>query len=329
MGLSPPITGVNDYPYVLDTMVAQGLIKSRAFSLDLRGVDNPTGSIIFGGIDTGKFIGNLVKLPMLPASQTPLGAYRYYVTMTGIGVTLPDGQVIRSGETTVPVFLDSGGTMSQLPPAIVQALASVFADAVLTRDGFWLVPCDVSELPGSIDFYFAGKTIRVPLNDFIWELDGTCVLGVLGSEDEYVLGDTFLRAAYAVFDQDNQEIHLAQAANCGTNLVAIGSGPNAVPSSRGLCTALPTPTASAGVESLDLQPTRSVNVVDRPGPTGIVAGPGPGGPSRVTTVLPELPTINWQGSNRNGNESAAGRTASVGMTMMIGAVVTSAMALLI
>ena len=306
-------------------MVAQGLIKSRAFSLDLRGVDNPTGSIIFGGIDTGKFIGNLVKLPMLPASQTPLGAYRYYVTMTGIGVTFPDGQVVRSDEITVPVFLDSGGTFSQLPPEIVQALASVFTNAVLTRDGYWLVPCGVTEFPGSIDFYFAGKTIRVSFNDFILELDGICVLGVLSSEDEYVLGDTFLRAVYAVFDQDNQEIHLAQAANCGTNLVAIGSGPDAVPSGRGRCTALPMPTVSAGVKSLNLQPTKSVNVVDTPGPTGIVAGPGPGGPSRATTGLPELPTINWQIPKWDENESAAGRAAGVGMMMMIGAVVANVM----
>jgi hypothetical protein len=40
-----------------------------------------------------------------------------------------------------------------------------------------------------------------------------------------------------VFDQDNQNIHLAQGANCGTNLVAIGKGVDAVPSLQGDCVA--------------------------------------------------------------------------------------------
>ena len=50
-----------------------------------------------------------------------------------------------------------------------------------------------------------------------------------------VLGDSFLRRAYAVFDQDNRNIHLAQAANCGSEIVTIGSGPDAVPSVTGEC----------------------------------------------------------------------------------------------
>ena len=44
-------------------------------------------------------------------------------------------------------------------------------------------------------------------------------------------------ALQVVYDQGNQNIHLAQAANCGTNLVPIGKGVNAVPSSAGDCAA--------------------------------------------------------------------------------------------
>ncbi len=55
-----------------------------------------------------------------------------------------------------------------------------------------------------------------------------------------VLGDTFLRSAYVVFDWDNRNIHFAQSADCGENLVAIGKGANAVPSLTGDCD-LPAP----------------------------------------------------------------------------------------
>jgi len=44
-----------------------------------------------------------------------------------------------------------------------------------------------------------------------------------------------------VYDQDNRNLHLAQAANCGTELVAISQGRNAVPSIVGGCS-----TASIG-----------------------------------------------------------------------------------
>jgi hypothetical protein len=46
MGMGPSPFGFNNtgfYPLILTTMVQQGLIKSPAFSLDLRNPDNATG----------------------------------------------------------------------------------------------------------------------------------------------------------------------------------------------------------------------------------------------------------------------------------------------
>ena len=40
-----------------------------------------------------------------------------------------------------------------------------------------------------------------------------------------------------VYDQDNQNLHLAESADCGSNLVAIGRGKDAVPSVTGDCSA--------------------------------------------------------------------------------------------
>jgi len=39
----------------------------------------------------------------------------------------------------------------------------------------------------------------------------------------------------AVFDWANANLHIAQAANCGTNIVAIGSGADSVPGGNGEC----------------------------------------------------------------------------------------------
>jgi hypothetical protein len=239
LGLSPPTSDAQtQYSFVLDSMATQGLIDSRAFSLDLRNVDDPNGSVIFGGIDTGKFIGSLEKCPILDPTETPSGADRYWITMTGVGITLPDGESQTSDAIEVPVFLDSGGTLSRLPTPIYQAIGDSFPGAQLDQSsGFYYVDCDVGKQSGSVDFIFNNKKIAVPYADFIWEAEaGQCVVGVLPTDDEPVLGDSFLRAAYVVYDQDNRNLHLAQAANCGSNLVEIGSGTDAVPSVTGDCT---------------------------------------------------------------------------------------------
>ncbi|KAL8364688.1 hypothetical protein RB595_003797 [Gaeumannomyces hyphopodioides] len=294
LGLGPKLgsRGV-DYPFVLDSLAEQGQIKSRAFSLDLRSVDNPNGAVIFGGVDTTKFIGSLAKLPILRPSETPRGADRYYVYMTSLTVTGTDGKstnAFRSASTSngEPVFLDSGGTLSRLPAAMFRAIGDSFPTARYDRtSGFYIVNCNVRDLSGTVDFGFGtgsnAKRIRVSFADFIWRASGvTCVLGVLpikSDRGEPVLGASFLRAAYVVYDQDNRNIHLAQAANCGSGsqgIVSIGNGTDAVPSSTGRCTATPTrggskPTqtgAGEGCTNCDGSGVFTTTVPGQAGPTG-------------------------------------------------------------
>ena len=66
MGFGPSHYGFNDtlpYPLILASMAEQGVISSPVFSLNLRDFDNSTGSLIFGGIDTKRYTGDLVKIP--------------------------------------------------------------------------------------------------------------------------------------------------------------------------------------------------------------------------------------------------------------------------
>ncbi|KAK0723376.1 aspartic peptidase domain-containing protein [Lasiosphaeria miniovina] len=299
LGLSPDTDGTADYPYVLDTMASQAVIASRAFSLDLRSVSDPSGAVIFGGVDTGKFSGTLQKLPILAPSQTPTGADRYWVSLTGVGMTQPDGSADRTPANAidVPVFLDSGGTLSRLPTAIFQAIGNSFPGAQFdARSGFFVVP-DCSALAdsgGTVDFFFAGDVavIRVPFAEFVWQPasagnSAECLLGVLPDDDEPVLGDSFLRAAYVVFDQDNRALHIAQAASCGAeNLVAIGKGVDAVPSATGLCEGAAQPTSAGDLDVAATQaPTRTFSG-SAPAVTAPLGGPGPVKSMAKTTGTP-------------------------------------------
>lgn len=59
---------------ILDSMVSQGLVASRTFSLDLRSYDDATGSIKFGGLNVKNFLGSLQTLP-LESLQISTDAY--------------------------------------------------------------------------------------------------------------------------------------------------------------------------------------------------------------------------------------------------------------
>ncbi|POS70765.1 hypothetical protein DHEL01_v210839 [Diaporthe helianthi] len=314
LGLAPPTESEPLYTYVLDNMVEQGLIDSRAFSLDLRDVDSPDGSVIFGGVDTGKFIGELQKCPILDPLDTPSGADRYWIYLTGLGMTLPSGESGLIAEGELPVFLDSGGTMTRLPTEVFEAIGSVFAGAQYdSESGFFIIDCDVGDSSGSVDFVFGEKVISVAFDDFIWrvpDVDDACVLGVLADDEEPVLGDTFLRAAYVVYDQDNRNLHLAQAANCGTSLMAISSGSDAVPSVMGDCTA----TAEAGALTASLTATEAPSTITNgPGGLNSAIAPGPGDTQTGGKVASSLCLTCKNTATAAVNPSGTTRTANAGV----------------
>lgn len=55
-----------EYDNLIDVLYEQGVTNSRAFSVALGSKDGSGGTVIFGGVDTKKFSGNLVQLENLP-----------------------------------------------------------------------------------------------------------------------------------------------------------------------------------------------------------------------------------------------------------------------
>jgi hypothetical protein len=83
------------------------------------------------------------------------------------------------------------------------------------------VPCAAKNSTGTLDYKFGNATISSPLADNVAEFEGGCYYAANPTEDDSqgknTLGDTFLRSAYVVFDQDNRQVSFAQYINCGTN----------------------------------------------------------------------------------------------------------------
>ncbi|ERF75846.1 hypothetical protein EPUS_01212 [Endocarpon pusillum Z07020] len=215
------------YPNVIDELVLQGEISSRAYSLYLNDLDAENGNILFGGVDTNKYSGDLIALPVQNDSNSG-SLTSFTVAFTSLSVVDGSGnnQLTRDS-IAVPAILDSGTTNTYFPDDLANAILE--GVGVTTDETFGnVVACEVGNEEATFVFAFGGQggpTINVPLSQFVTPLftsngnvptfdDGSeaCSFGIYGAGNDPVLfGDTFLRSAYVVYDLENNQIALAQA----------------------------------------------------------------------------------------------------------------------
>jgi len=219
-------------------LVADGVIQSNAFSLWLNDLDASTGSILFGGVDTAKYHGSLETLPI----QQESGYYaEFLITLTE--VTLGDTVIAKNQAQAV--LLDSGSSLTYLPDAMTEAIYEQVSAQYSSSNGAAFVPCSLADNTTTLNFTFSSPTISVPMSELVLpaatangrplvEADGTkvCLFGIApAGSSTAVLGDTFIRSAYLVYDLSNNEISIAQTTfnTTASDVVEITTGSSAVP----------------------------------------------------------------------------------------------------
>ncbi|SMQ54356.1 unnamed protein product [Zymoseptoria tritici ST99CH_3D7] len=203
------------YDNIPVSMVKEGYINTLAYSLWLNNIDADEGDILFGGVNTAKYQGDLVSLPVIPNR----GIYREFtIEMNSLGLS---GDETAFSSSPLEVHLDSGASLTYLPEDITDRIYSEVGATYDARYGINIVDCNVANQNGTMDFVFSNITIKVPMSEMVvpyanFGAQELCVFGVLPTitsslGNEYIiLGDTFLRSAYVVYDMTNHEISLAQ-----------------------------------------------------------------------------------------------------------------------
>ncbi|KAI5917263.1 aspartic peptidase domain-containing protein [Camillea tinctor] len=236
LGVGFPANVASDekYPNIMALFEEQDLIATQAYSLYLDDLYAETGTILFGGLDTEKFIGELKVVPILPDAETK-NYTSFSVALSSLTMTADNGTVTNFTQAVIPAILDSGTTLSYLPTSMANQILAAFGavdDTSSDGTGLVYVNCDYLSDNGNLtfDFQFGGSDgplIRVPIDELILDnvkgyveiglvvpdlpFNNVCSFGIQGSSGLYLLGDTFLRSAYVVYDLSNRQIALAPA----------------------------------------------------------------------------------------------------------------------
>jgi hypothetical protein len=202
--------GGKTYPNVPAHLAQNGVINTNAYSLWLNDLSASTGSILFGGVNTAKFSGELYTLPIIPENNVYA---EFIIVLTDVGANGESSNI--ASNQSIPVLLDSGSSLMYLPDDIAQTIFTAVDAQYSEEQGAAFVDCALRYGSGSIDFTFTGPTISIGLDELVIVAgidrgEPVCILGIApaGSSNP-VLGDTFLRSAYVVYDLHNNEISLA------------------------------------------------------------------------------------------------------------------------
>ena len=210
------------------------------------------GSILFGGVDIKKYEGEMMTLNVTKANRS--GIYDHFrVPLTSLEATSPSGSdTLTTKDFPVSVVLDSGTTLSSLPRDLVDQIweeTGVEFSSALRQP---LIPCYRKQSPGEFTFGFGGPggpQVTVPMDELVLDIklggppafpDGSryegqdaCLFGIQDfGGPPYILGGTFLRSAYVVFDIVNNQMGMAQTAfnETDSDVVPFPSNGAAIPS---------------------------------------------------------------------------------------------------
>lgn len=187
----------------LDVMSDDGDLKDNIFSVALSRASDGTnnGEIVFGYIDDERHTGKIVYSDIVSGSNVwaiELDEMAYNGKKAGIGGT--------------KTYIDTGSTFIYGPQELAKKIHSVIPDATSSDGGLsYKVPCDSNE---DLTFTFSGASYKVSPKDWISPPNGNgeCTSNMYGHDvaaGALLLGATFVKNVYVVFDKDKERIGMS------------------------------------------------------------------------------------------------------------------------
>ncbi|GAV55118.1 hypothetical protein ZYGR_0AS04410 [Zygosaccharomyces rouxii] len=214
----PSLQGFHPYQYrnFPQVLKSKGAINRAAYSLFLNSLNASSGDVLFGAVDRSKYTGDLYTLPLLnPEPEKYKNPMEFDITVQGVGFMNGSSKTTFT-TTKIPALLDSGTSLVYLPQALAKGIAHKLGGSYHDDIGYYVIDCPPENDDSKLVFEFGGFSIKNSLSNYLLGSpdkvnDDQCVLGILPSNVQAILGDVFLADAYVVYDLENYEVSLAQA----------------------------------------------------------------------------------------------------------------------
>jgi hypothetical protein len=261
------------YPNLPVLMYNQGLIDCIVYSLWLDKGGSDHGRLVFGGLDTGKFLGPLETLHITMDNLN----YDYAtITMAGLNLSY-NNQNVSLSNAPLQVAPDSGVTEIYLPSATAHRIFANFGAVYEYEYSTAWVDCSYQTNSTTLDFLFGSTTISVPMSELITSYNASlCYLNIQPTNASLSLGLAFLRSTYIVYDFSNNQVSLAPTNPGATTDNVTVIGPNGI-SGTGF--------VGTGASSTTTPPASSSSNSSTGLTTGAKVGIGVGVPLGVIALL--------------------------------------------
>ncbi|KAI9206937.1 eukaryotic aspartyl protease-domain-containing protein [Polychytrium aggregatum] len=174
------------------------------------------GEMVLGGCNPNHFTGSLQCSPVVPSTSGNFDHWRVSMPSIFMG-----SQNITFPFSNKHAILDTGTSFIGFPSAVYQTvMASIGTSVTTQKDGTISVDCStLSQMP-TMNLQLGSPAAAYPLtaSDYVYRdptsSNSPCILGFanIGTFPDVILGDTFLRKYYTVFDPKNTQVGLAPSA---------------------------------------------------------------------------------------------------------------------
>ncbi len=204
LGLAYDTISVNGIVPPFYQMINQKLIDEPVFSFRLGSSEQDGGEAIFGGVDESAYSGKLQYFPVRRKGY-------WEIQLDSVSFGDEDMELENTGAA-----IDTGTSLIALPTDISDILNKEIG-AEKSWSGQYTVPCEkVASLP-DFTFVFGGKKFPLTAEEYILNVQGSCISSFMGLDIPaplgpiWIVGDTFLRKYYSVYDAGRNAVGLASA----------------------------------------------------------------------------------------------------------------------
>jgi len=190
-------------------MMEKGMLDDPVFAFYLGSAEGTKadpngGEVVFGGVDEAHYEGEIFYAPVRRRGY-------WEVELKSVKFGKEEMQL-----NNVGAAIDTGTSLIALPTDTAEIINAEIG-ATKSWSGQYTVDCSrVPDLP-DLTFNFGGKEFTITGEDYILQLQGTCVSAFTGLDmppnigELWIVGDVFLRKWYTVYDWGRDAVGFAKA----------------------------------------------------------------------------------------------------------------------